>query len=265
MNPKKEDHHQLLKDDNNNCEEERKRKVADGGGGSEEKEEPTTKREKKEPKLKLKAVMKEDWLKLRETFLMNHEQRLKQLKAECERLRELLNSRREQKIKEENRRIKTDDITRGAILKVDVDINNEAEYALFKLTRQQFKDKFVVPAQLTDQIVYVDLDKASNRIYLRCKTKECADFVLDSAKDFLAQMRKSRLSVNEEDEYFGKIFKNRNKKLAKKEKKQEIESSSSTSTTAATVASNKQEEEKKPIIKNNNEPLKSKHIKFEDD
>ena len=154
---------------------------------------------------------------MKEAYLKGQEERIGELKRELDRLNQLVAKRKEEKIKSKNDKVRTDDVIRGSIVKVHVDLNNEEEYKLFKLSRQQFKDQKL--KGLEDHVVYVDLDKGSCKIFVRCKSQESAQAVLHSS-EFLTTMSKELLSVQEEDAYFERIFANRNKKLEKKDKKQ---------------------------------------------
>ena len=198
---------------------------------------------------------------MKEAYLRSQEDRINELKAELDRLNQLLAKRKEEKIKSKNEKVKTDDIIRGSIVKVLVDLNNDEEFKLFKLSRQQFRDQKL--KGLEEHVVYVDLDKASCKIFVRCKSKEAAEAVLHST-EFLTTMNKQLLSVDEEDTYFERIFANRSKKLDKKDKKQAQPQVGVTKVPEAVVP--------KPVKKAATEPAaheppakKASHIKFDDD
>ena len=123
---------------------------------------------------------------------------------------------RNEKLKPKNSQIKTDDIVRGSIIKLIVDLSSQKERDVFKLTRQQFKEKYL--KAFIEEIVYVDLEKNSTHIYLRCKSADTAKSLLGKS-DFLDQFKKEPLNHEEEMEYNRKIYQNRNKKLEKKDKK----------------------------------------------
>ena len=97
-----------------------------------------------------------------------------------------------------------------------IDFGNSSECDLFKLTRQQFKDRYL--KTFLDEVVYVDLEKNSSHIYLRCKSPQATKSLLSNS-EFLTQFRKELLVNEEEMEYFKKIYQNRNKKMEKKDKK----------------------------------------------
>jgi hypothetical protein len=121
-----------------------------------------------------------------------------------------------EKLQPKNSNVKTDDIVKGCIIKLLIDFGKSSECDLFKLTRQQFKDKFL--KKFLDEVVYVDLEKNSSHIYLRCKSPEVTKSLLNNS-EFLTQFRKELLVNEEEMEYFKKIYQNRNKKMEKKDKK----------------------------------------------
>lgn len=120
-------------------------------------------------------------------------------------------------LKQKANKIKTDDIIRGCILKITLNLNNENEFEMTKLTRQQFKEKYL--KEFNDQIAYVDIEKNSNKILIRCKTPEAAQSLV-SNQIFFQDCKKNILSGDEETDYFEKIYSNRNKKQEKKENKQ---------------------------------------------
>lgn len=165
----------------------------------------------------MSVISKKQWLKLREEFLTKQQQQINSLKAELTQLDEQLKQKIDEKYKTKNTNIKTDDITKGCIIKLSLKSIDDKDYDVFKLSRQQFKDK-KISEEFSTHIAYVDIQKHSNRIYIRCKSKESALIIFNS-NSFLNEFQKSILDGVEEIEYFEKIYSNRNKKLEKKDKK----------------------------------------------
>lgn len=97
-----------------------------------------------------------------------------------------------------------------------LDANNDEHFKLLKMTRQQFKDAML--KDYMNMIAYVDVEKNSSRVLIRCKCAESARKMLDDEK-FLASFEKSLLEGEQEDDYFEKIDASRSKKQGKKEKK----------------------------------------------
>jgi hypothetical protein len=118
-----------------------------------------------------------------------------------------------------NTNIKTDDIAKGSIIKLPIDINREDQYKSFKLTRQQFKDQNL--AQYSDVVVYVDLQKHLNRICIRCNSNESAMSLIKD-KNCLSNFKKYILEGEEEIDYMANIIANRSKKIDKKNRTKEI-------------------------------------------
>ncbi len=154
--------------------------------------------------------MKEEYLDKQKLDLNHLKEKLSSLNTELDKIRL-------QKLQPKNSNIKTDDIIKGCIIKLLIDFNNPVECDLLKLTRQQFKEKFL--KKFLNEIAYVDLEKNSNHIYLRCKSPELAKSLLIDP-DFLTQFKKELLTNEEEIDYFKKIYQNRNKKMEKKDKKE---------------------------------------------
>jgi len=159
----------------------------------------------------LSVISKKNWLKLRENFFNRQKNEIEQLKLELARLDQVLKQKISEKYKTA---IKTDDIIRKCIIRLSLVSNDDKDFEIFKLSRQQFKNKYI-PEDLFDHIAYVDIQKNSNRIYIRCKSNESALFLL-SVENFLKQFKKNLLEGAEETEYFEKIYSNRNKKQEKK-------------------------------------------------
>lgn len=159
----------------------------------------------------LSVISKKNWLKLREDFFNRQKNEIEQLKLELARLDQVLKQKISEKYKTT---IKTDDIIRKCIIRLSLVSNDDKDFEIFKLSRQQFKNKYI-PEDLFDHIAYVDIQKNSNRIYIRCRSYESALFLL-SVENFLKQFKKNLLEGAEETEYFEKIYSNRNKKQEKK-------------------------------------------------
>ena len=98
----------------------------------------------------------------------------------------------------------------------------ENSFEVMKLTRQQFKNKYIAE-EFFDRVVYVDIQKNSNMIFIRCKSNETA-LELIKENNFLSEFNKSLLNGSDEIDYFEKIFSNRQKKNEKKEKKSKLKS-----------------------------------------
>lgn len=111
---------------------------------------------------------------------------------------------------------KTTSHERGCIIKLALNATNDEHFKLLKMTRQQFKDAML--KDCLDSIAYVDVEKNSNRVLIRCKS---ADRALELVRDekFMCGFEKSRLDGKEEDEYLEKIEASRSKKMEKKVKK----------------------------------------------
>ena len=159
----------------------------------------------------LSVISKKSWLKLREDFFNKQKNEIEQLKIELANLDQVLKQKISEKYKTA---IKTDDIVRKCIIRLSLVTNDEKDFEIFKLSRQQFKNKHI-SEELFNHIAYVDIQKNSSRIYIRCKSNESAMFLLYS-ENFLKQFRKNLLEGAEETEYFEKIYSNRNKKQEKK-------------------------------------------------
>ena len=141
-----------------------------------------------------------------------------ELKNEINALSKELEVIEKEKLKPKDSKIKTDDIVRGCIIKIKLDLSSKLTTEVLKLTRQQFKDQKI--KDFLDEVVYVDLQKNSDKILIRCKSPESVKTLLANS-DFLADFTdKTLLAGDEEMEYFKKIFGDRNKKFEKKEKKE---------------------------------------------
>lgn len=166
-----------------------------------------------------RVISKKEWLKLREEFLRRQKEEIDNLKAELAKLDEQLKEKIAQEQQAKHPNIKTDDITRGCVVKLVLRITNESnEYDGFKLSRQQFKTS-KIPEEFHSQIAYIDMQKNANRIFIRCNTSEEAQTIF-RASTFLPEFEKTLLEGLEETEYFERIYSNRNKKLEKKAKKE---------------------------------------------
>jgi hypothetical protein len=164
------------------------------------------------------VISKKAWLQLKEDYLNRQKQEIAELKTKFCDLSKTLESLKEEKVKKQKQppKIKAEELHRGCILKIILDSNNEEHFKLMKMTRQQFKESQI--KDYLDAVAYVDLEKNSNKIFIRCKSSEHARQLLVDDK-FLCGFEKSFLSDEQEDEYFEKINSNRNKKMEKKEKK----------------------------------------------
>ena len=108
------------------------------------------------------------------------------------------------------------DMTRGCIIKIPLDPSNKAEGDLLKMNRQEFKQNIL--KDFIDNVAYVDVEKNTCRILIRCKSPEAAFGLIQNA-EFLPALKKSLLGGQEENIYFEKISSNRQKKMDKKETK----------------------------------------------
>ena len=102
-------------------------------------------------------------------------------------------------IKQSTSKIKSDDITHGSIIKIQLNLNNEKDYKLFNMGRKQFKEEYLTG--FDNQIAYIDMEKNSNKILIRCNSNEAAKFLLEN-KSFLDGYSKNLLSGEEEDNYY---------------------------------------------------------------
>lgn len=84
--------------------------------------------------------------------------------------------------------------------------------------RKQFKEDHL--KGFDEQIAYIDMEKNSNKILIRCDSSESAKLLLED-KLFLDGYSKCLLFGEEEDKYFDKIYSNRNKKQEKKDRKEQ--------------------------------------------
>ncbi|CAF0710768.1 unnamed protein product [Brachionus calyciflorus] len=198
----------------------------------------------------LKVVSKKKWIKSKEKFLENQKKENNELKEKLNELNKKLNDIKNSSLI--SSKTKIDDINRGCIIKIQLNLNNEKDYELFSMGRKQFKDKHL--NGFDEQIAYVDMEKNSNKILIRCKSNDFAKSLLDN-ESFLTGFQKSLLKGEEENSYFEKISSNRNKKQEKKERKEmqkpfkQVEQKT---------------KEKQPEIQSlRDEKSESKHIKFE--
>jgi hypothetical protein len=134
-------------------------------------------------------------------------------------LEEELKQKKAQMFQSKTLNVKTDDIVKGCIMKLTFK-SVENSFEVMKLTRQQFKNKYI-EEEFLDRVVYVDIQKNSNMIFIRCKSSE-ATLELIKEKKFLNEFNKSLLNGNDEIDYFEKIFSNRHKKNEKKDKKSKL-------------------------------------------
>ena len=171
-------------------------------------------------------MSKKDWLAAKEQYLNKQKQEVVELKAKLARLvgkLEELKADKEKKKREQESFSKPaaalSDLDRGCIIKVDVNVEDEKSYeSVFKLSRNQFKEKYM-NKEWAEKVVYVDLDKHSNRVFVRFSSAQAAADALAVETEFLARYRKSLLDRGEEDDYFEKIASQRSKKLEKRERK----------------------------------------------
>ncbi len=112
-----------------------------------------------------------------------------------------------------------DDIQRGCLIKVLVKSSSSEALEIFKLSRQQFKEKYM--KDYMEKIAYVDLDKHINRIVIRSNTPKDAQFLINNKNTYLNEYEKGLMSQEEESAYFEKISQQRNKKQEKKVRKQQ--------------------------------------------
>lgn len=140
------------------------------------------------------------------------------MKNKLDSLNGQLNARLNEKYKAQNANLKTDDIVKCCVIKLTLNPSDAEFDAVFKLSRQEFKNKFL--KEESDHVAYVDVERNNSKILIRCKSPESAKALIKSPS--LSQFGKFMLDGCEELEYFEKIFFNRTKKLNKKEKKKEI-------------------------------------------
>ena len=159
-----------------------------------------------------RVTSKKTWLKLRDDFFTKQKEEISRLKEELVELNKELEERQKAE-----KKAGTEDIGRGCIIKVTLDSSKSADAELLKLSRQDFREKMLKIFE--EQVAYVDVEKLSSRVLIRCKSTEAAQALVQDA-EFIAGSEKSLLSGREEDEYFEKIASNRKKKLDKKEKKE---------------------------------------------
>jgi hypothetical protein len=224
-------------------------------------------------------VSKKDWLKSKEEFLSKQKQEVQELKAKLVTLTDQLAAVKEDRRKrdeEKSKAVKTpaqvsDDLTRGCIVCIEVKAAEEGSSAVFKLSRQQFKDRHLATCG-ADQVAYVDLDKHSNRIYVRCSSPKAAATLMADTEfgKLLPVHHKTLLSSVVEEAYFAKIAEQRSRKQDKKERKQQ-------KSTVALQPPVVDLSKKTPVIKQQQSPparqLKNsaavisttKHIKFDDE
>ncbi len=90
---------------------------------------------------------------------------------------------------------------------------------MFKLSQQRFRDEYL--KSLNDGIAYVDMDKNTYKIFIRCQAKDTTKSTIDSLSSLNLgqQFHMSVLEGREESEYLNRIELNRNKLQMKKEKK----------------------------------------------
>ncbi len=163
-----------------------------------------------------------------------------------------------------------EDITRGCIIRVEVQAKEEKSIEVFKMSRQQFKEKYL--KDFLEKVAYVDLDKHTNRIFIRCSSAEAAQSMMANKDSFLCEYEKILLNSSEEDEYFEKIANMRTKKQEKKERKQNKSAENPTKPAQAPIKkpiakpadTSSIRDVKKPTISNQKNDT-SKHIKFDDD
>lgn len=219
----------------------------------------------------LRAVRKKEWLKLKEEFLNKQKEEVNELKSQLSSLTKELDE-----LKESERRKKwsmqaakssshqVDDIERGCIIKVQLDADANAD--MFKLTRQKFKDSHL--AEISSQIAYVDLDKHTGRVYIRCNSSEIAkELLATKSQSFLAQFVKSLLADKEEEFYLEKIAALRDRKQEKKERKQQTHKAPPPAPPVVVeqLDYNQITKETKPSAAQSATKSSSKHIVFDND
>ena len=202
-------------------------------------------------------------MELKEDFLDNQKKRINDLKSTQNELTIRLNEFKNQKLQKEMAKqeldLKISDIAHESIIRVTLDLNNENDFNLLKLTRQQFKDKKLSKQHL-EHIAYVDIEKKSNKIYIRCKSADSAKTIMKTS-DFLVDLpNKKILTDKEEEEYLNRIMYGRNKYKVKKDKKQTNEKEKE----IAQIC-NQNESSKKQVQKVDDKKILSKHIVFEED
>ncbi len=173
-----------------------------------------------------RVIPKQKWLILKNDFLERQKNEIQHLKQQLNDLTTQLDDFRK-KTEPENQSdidlasiklndIDLPDISKGCILKISVDINDQTQLDFLNMTRQQFKQRF--SNEIQEKIAYVDLDKSLNKIFLRCKSVESANSLLEDST-FMSNHKKELLHNDEERLYFQRISLNRNKKQQKLAKK----------------------------------------------
>jgi hypothetical protein len=168
---------------------------------------------------------------LKDEFLSKQKLEVTELKTKLYSLTKKLDTLREEKKRRDeaaakvakfttpNGKNQLEDITRGCIIRVEVKAKEEKSFEVFKVSRQQFKEKYL--KEFLDKVAYVDLDKHTNRIFIRCNSAEAAQSMLANKDAFLSEYEyKELLGSAEEGDYFEKIASQRTKKQDKKERKQ---------------------------------------------
>lgn len=166
----------------------------------------------------LQVISKKKWLQLKEEFLEKQKNEIASLKQHLLNLNDQLQDKLNSKYKAKHGDIKTDDIVKGCVIKATLSPTDSEFDAVFKLTRSAFKNKYLTDD--LDHVAYVDVEKNSSKVLIRCKSSQEARELM-TKKGFLEKFSKSLLVGSEEIEYFDKIYSNREKKLNKKEKKKE--------------------------------------------
>ncbi len=179
----------------------------------------------------LRVLPKKEWLSLKEEYLRKQKENFTHLKEKLKIIREkeqqTPGNQESSKSKKDNTNemetVKSVDIERGCIVKlkpIDM-VNNASELdIMFKLSQQKFRDEYL--KSVNTDIAYVDLDKSTYKMYVRCKSSANTKQVfeqLQTLQNLNQLFQMNLLNGNEEIEYFNRIEQNRHKLQAKKEKK----------------------------------------------
>jgi hypothetical protein len=190
--------------------------------------------------------------------LNNQKERIKELKKVQNDLIKQLDELKNKKTYNDPARqefdFKISDIAKESIIRVTLDLNDENDFNLLKLTRQQFKDTKLSKDHL-EHIAYVDIEKKSNKIYIRCKSADSAKAIIKNSSFLTDLPNKIILTGKEEEEYLNRIKYGRDKYQIKKDKKQ----------TGEKVIAQVEKPVSKQVKMLEDKKTSSKHIKFDDD
>jgi hypothetical protein len=179
--------------------------------------------------LNLRVISKNNWLSLKEEYLRKQRENFAKLKEKLK----SINEKQTEKIenskmatlnseKSDTKTTHTNILASGSIIKlVPKNILDNAELfeSMFKLSQQRFRDEFL--KSVNDDIAYVEMDKNTYKIFIRCKNNANTKAILDNIQNLNVSkaFNMNILEGSEEVEYLNRIDSNRNKLQLKKEKK----------------------------------------------